>query len=329
MSGLWAGVRDALRDVDRVAMVTVVAARGSTPRDAGARLVVRPDGSFTGTIGGGTLEWRAIAIAQAALADPSAARAVVRRFALGPELGQCCGGEMHLLFELMGPDARPRVDQLATMEADGPFSTEATITDRGVERRVTTEAVMPDTAIVTGNRLTEGFGETPRIIYLFGAGHVGRALIFAFAPLPFRIRWIDPRPDAFPAFVPGNTTTSHDGDPAQALQDAPAGSFVLAMTHSHALDLAVVHAALADGRFPYVGVIGSKTKRARFTRRLTESGMTAERIAELVCPIGIRGILSKLPCVIAAGTVGDLLQRDDALRVAALPEISREAGRLA
>ena len=134
---------------------------------------------------------------------------------------------------------------------------------------------MPGTATFEAGVLTEGFGEERRALFLFGAGHVGRALVFALAPLPFAVTWIDPRPDAFPGFVPGNVTAVATADPAAALADAPAGSFVLAMTHSHALDLAVVHAALADPRFAYVGVIGSKTKRARFTKRLAEAGIPA------------------------------------------------------
>src|SRR4029077_20301452 len=96
-------------------------------------------------------------------------------------------------------------------------------------------------------------------------------------------------------------------------------SFVLAMTHSHALDLAVVHAALADTRFPYVGVIGSKTKRARFAKRLAEAGIAPDRIADLVCPIGVEGIRGKARAVIAAATAAQLIERDEALRAMAVP----------
>ena len=99
----------------------------------------------------------------------------------------------------------------------------------------------------------------------------------------------------------------------------PAGSFVLVMSHSHQLDLALVHAALADSRFVHVGLIGSKTKRARFEKRLAEAGVAPARIAELICPIGIGGIHSKAPAVIAAATVAELLMRDEALRTMAQP----------
>jgi xanthine dehydrogenase accessory factor len=325
MTRLWAGIRDAVDACGRVAMVTVIATRGSSPREAGARLVVRTDGGFTGTIGGGALEWRAIALAQAALADRNTRRATIRRFALGPELGQCCGGEVHLLVEVIGHEARADLEALAGAEAAGPFATRATLGDQGVERRIVDDASAPGTAQFAAGVVSEGFGDDRRPLFLFGAGHVGRALVLALAPLPFSVTWIDPRPDTFPAYVPANVATVGVSDPLIALTGAPAGSFVLAMTHSHALDLAVVHAALADARFAYVGVIGSKTKRARFAKRLAERGIAAERVAQLVCPIGVEGIRGKAPAVIAAATVAELLVRDEALRAAQASITNRAA----
>jgi xanthine dehydrogenase accessory factor len=142
----------------------------------------------------------------------------------------------------------------------------------------------------------------------------------ALAPLPFKVTWIDPRPDAFPQYLPANVTAIHADDPAEVLAGMPDGAFVLAMTHSHPLDLAVMAAALADTRFPYVGVIGSKTKRARFTRQLAEAGIGRARVADMVCPIGVAAIHSKLPAVIAATTAVELLERDEALNMAGLAD---------
>ena len=201
----------------------------------------------------------------------------------------------------------------------------ATLGDQGVERRIVDDASAPGTAQFAAGVLSEGFGDDRRPLFLFGAGHVGRALVLAMAPLPFSVTWIDPRPDTFPAYVAANVATVGVSYPLMALTGAPAGSFVLAMTHSHALDLAVVHAALADARFDYVGVIGSKTKRARFAKRLAEGGIASERIAQLVCPIGVEGIRGKAPAVIAAATVAELLVRDDALRAAQASMTNRVA----
>jgi xanthine dehydrogenase accessory factor len=135
------------------------------------------------------------------------------------------------------------------------------------------------------------------------------------------------RDDAFPGFTPGNTVTRAFADPAVELAAAPDGTFVLVMTHSHQLDLAIVSAALNAGRFPYLGLIGSKSKRARFSRLLTAAGTAPERVASLVCPIGIPGIRSKAPALIAASTVAEILVRDEALRAASVaPERLRRMG---
>ena len=101
---------------------------------------------------------------------------------------------------------------------------------------------------VTGRILapdfSEQFGDSNRKLYLFGAGHVGRALVLALAPLPFDVIWIDPREGAFPAVVPSNVVTIQSENPAAEIADAPAGSFALVMTHSHALDLEIIDAVL-------------------------------------------------------------------------------------
>ena len=320
MTPVWPRVLAGLDAHGRIAMVTVAATRGSAPREAGARLIVHPDGGFTGTIGGGTLEWRAIAVAQAALANPQAPRAEVRKYALGPELGQCCGGNIDLIVEVIAADRRAEVAELAAREGEGRLVTRATVTPDGVARSIVADAdIAPGSAMFAHNVLTEGFGDDRRTLVLFGAGHVGRALVLALAPLPFAVTWVDPRPDAFPSHVPANVAVRQSAGPAETLAATPAGSFVAIMSHSHQLDLALTHAALSDDRFAYVGLIGSKSKRARFEKRLEEAGVAPARIADLVCPIGVGGIHSKAPAAIAAATVAEMLIRDEALRAMAQP----------
>jgi xanthine dehydrogenase accessory factor len=324
MIGVWSSVLDALDRYGRAAMVTLAAIRGSSPREAGARLIIRPDGTFTGTIGGGTLEWKAIAIAQASLANPNAAKAEARGFSLGPELGQCCGGNVELIVEVIEADKRGEVAEFARLEAAGSLTTEGRLSaEHGVERVRSDEAMVPGSAAFSAGMLREGFGDDRRPLLVFGAGHVGRALVLALAPLPFRVTWLDPRPDAFPAHVPMNATLRVLGAPEEAIAEASPESFVLVMTHSHPLDLAILGAVFAQGDFPYVGLIGSKSKRARFSRQLATAGIPAARIAALVCPIGVDGIHAKAPAVIAAATVAEMLVRDEALRAAAHPEIVR------
>lgn len=315
---VWQRLLDAIDRHGRAAMATLVAVRGSAPREAGARIIVMPDGGFTGTIGGGTLEWRAIAEAQRALVRKEAPGLQLSSIALGPELGQCCGGRVELALEIFDATRRDEIAALAAREAEGPFRTRAVIeAGKPLVRGVASGEVAIGDARLTGTLLEEGFGEERRALYLFGAGHVGRALVLALAPLPFSVTWIDPRPDAFPGLVPANCRCVHQADAPEALGAAPDGAFVLVMTHSHALDLAIVHKALAACRFGYVGLIGSASKRARFLRLLAEAGVEGTVSAALHSPIGIPGIRSKLPAVIAASVASDLLIRDEAARLAA------------
>ena len=133
------------------ALVSLVETKGSSPREAGAVMVVRPSGGFYGTIGGGAMEWRALAEARETLGQGRGAsrRSVV---ALGPELAQCCGGRVEWRIETFDDHDLERLRPLAEAER----------------------------------------GAAPgRAVYLFGAGHVGRALALALAPLPFQLRWIE------------------------------------------------------------------------------------------------------------------------------------------
>jgi xanthine dehydrogenase accessory factor len=317
---VWTHITDALRTHGRCAMVTIAATDGSVPRETGARMIVLPTGGFHGTIGGGTLEWRALAEAQRAL-HTGQIRARWIRQTLGPELGQCCGGRVTLLLEVIDSRSMVQAQDFAALEAGGGFSSSVEVVDgHAFRERLEPNGASPEpTHISADGALIEFFGEIRRPVLLFGAGHVGRALVMAMAPLPLQVTWVDPRPESFPAYLPANTYTVASAAPVGELAVAPAASFVLIMSHSHSLDLEITHAALADGRFPYVGLIGSGTKRARFVKRLREAGLPEERIATLVCPIGIPGIGGKLPAVIAAATAAELLLRDESLRAQAAP----------
>lgn len=142
-------------------------------------------------------------------------------------------------------------------------------------------------------------------LLLFGAGHVGKALVSVLADLPFRVRWIDERADEFPAEAPANVRIEVTERPAEQVATAPAGAFFLVTTHSHALDFRVTEAVLRRGDFAYAGLIGSRTKRARFEKGFRKLGVDPSR---LVCPIGIDGITGKHPKTIAVAVAAQLLQ---------------------
>jgi xanthine dehydrogenase accessory factor len=289
---VWNLITQALEAHGTCAMVSVVKAEGSVPREVGARMVVSPRG-FHGTIGGGTLEWKALAEAQRLLGRPRAVKMLTQ--SLGPDLGQCCGGRVTLAIESFEGGALAALKDLAAREEAGPF----TLTGR-----------------LPGMEITERFGEARRSVLLFGAGHVGRAVMLALAPLPYDVSWADPRPEAFPAAMPQNVT-GFAGNPLDVVASAAQGALAFIMSHSHALDLAIAEAALRNRAIAHVGVIGSATKRARFEKRLREAGIEEARLQSMICPIGVGGIRSKLPAAIAVSVAAQVITLDEALSAGA------------
>lgn len=317
---VWPRIASLIAAEGACALVSVMATRGSVPRGSGARMIVRPDGAFFGTIGGGTLEWQALAKAQALLArrdDP----ALVIDQPLGPALGQCCGGHVTLAVERFGAGDLEMATRLAEAEKNGPFRIRATMRGGRFEREMIEGALA---ATGEAPSFIEEFGASLPVVALFGAGHVGKALVLALAPLPFRVLWHDGRPGAFPAAVPANASLLA-GPPETALAGLPDGAQILVMTHSHALDLAVVTAALAAGRFAHVGLIGSSTKRARFVRQLGAVGLGEVAAARLRCPIGLPGLAGKEPAIIAASVAAECLILAQSRTINAKPAYRRHS----
>jgi xanthine dehydrogenase accessory factor len=330
MIDIWTRIAAMLERHGRCALVTTAEQRGSGPREVGSHMAVAPDGTFSGTIGGGALEWRALAEAQALIGNGQRCMRF-RDLALGPELGQCCGGRVRLLLELFDASdsgfvhdmaargARTRVFSLTKPEGDTLVRSVLAADDPRAEQCRSALQVLGDGAVVARH------GRVLMPLYLFGAGHVGRAIMLAMAPLSFRLIWVDTRADAFPDLVPGEVEMRLVADPREVCEEAPDDAFALVMTHSHALDLAICHKALQSGRFAYVGLIGSQTKKNRFLRQLADGGLTGDRIARLVCPIGIQGVSSKEPAAIAASVAADLLRRAEMMARAAASEDERAA----
>lgn len=146
-------------------------------------------------------------------------------------------------------------------------------------------------------------------LQLYGAGHVGRAIVHLLAGLPCQVQWIDERESEFPPETLPPHIQKVCVEPVFAeVAVAPPGAFVLVLTHSHDLDLAITQAVLQRGDFGFFGLIGSKTKRARFESRLRERGAADALLAKMVCPIGMPGISGKAPEMIAVAVVAQLLQ---------------------
>jgi len=143
---------------------------------------------------------------------------------------------------------------------------------------------------------------------LFGAGHVGQALVRVLAYMPCTVSWADERDAQFPDNVPANVRVEPTDVPQAIVDEAPAGAFYLVMTHSHALDEQLCRHILRRGDFAYLGLIGSRTKRVKFERRLARRGVAPEALARMTCPIGVAGIHDKAPESIAIAVAAQLLQ---------------------
>jgi len=337
---------DIVRDIDghgTVVRVVIVRADGSTPRETGAAMRVSA-GEVHGTIGGGALELTAIAHARTLLAtgdDTAAAWARdVRDFALGPSLGQCCGGHTRVLFEVLTMRERGHVAALARAcdaeravllrplaggmapcvtadrrehHADWPLAVTRTLRD------VLSGARAREAMLVRGGRsesawFIEPFARRTHRLYLYGAGHVGRALVHVLRDLPFDVAWIDTAASRFPADIPPHAQAHVTGDLAAFAAGAAGDAFHLVLTYSHALDLAICHSLLRRGDVRFLGLIGSATKRTRFLKRLGELGIADGELARLTCPIGLPGLGGKEPGMIAVSVAAQLVQ------IAAAPE---------
>jgi len=315
-------------------LVTVAAARGSVPRPAGTHMVVLREG-VDGTIGGGHLEFQAIAIARDLIAGPAAA-ARLTRFPLGASLGQCCGGVVTLLFEPIGGDVAWVAHAADLRRRRVPCVTVVPTRGDAIHGRLVVSAddvfgrgaAEQDDLVAFARGVLQGRGgaqlgpaadgrdahfydpvrDDAFDVVLFGAGHVGRAIARALADLPCRVRWIDTRDDAFPPEVPGNATALATDAPEAEVDAAPSDAFFLVMTHEHAQDERLAERILARGDVAYFGLIGSQSKRRQFEARLARRGMPVERFAAMTCPIGVPGIAGKEPAVIAAAVAAQILQ---------------------
>ena len=348
-----AALSAALERDGRATLVTVAGVTGSAPRESGTTMVVTRD-TVHGTIGGGHLEFEAIRIARDALSESALATWIVR-FPLAARLGQCCGGVAKVAFSTLDRSAAEWIDAVAASARANAAIVLVSHVDNGEQasRRLLVSAddvrgslgdSTLDSAIVamararlatnaTGASLVATSAATtllmqierpePFRILVFGNGHVGRALVRVLSVLPAQIQWIDSREGDFPPDMPENVEIVVTDVPEAELREAPAGAFVVVMTHSHALDFALIDAALGRDDWSYLGLIGSKAKRAQFEKRLAAGGHAPEALARIVCPIGLRagGIRSKEPGAIAVAVAAELLQMREAVTAHSLPGV--------
>jgi xanthine dehydrogenase accessory factor len=311
-----------------IVRIVLAEVRGSAPREPGACMLVGRQ-LLEGTIGGGALEWQALAVARSMLAD-AAPPGQLQRLVLGAGLAQCCGGAVQVWIER---HTRAQPEWLAAAGRagrSGPAVLRTTMSAGTVERAVfgahdaaqcadaETRAMLQEPVArapvrlrrsAEGHvRLLERLDEQVPPLWLYGAGHVGQALARILMALPLQLTWIDSRAGIFPSLPTSAVRALHAADPVSTVARAPAGTRYLVLTHSHPLDYALCRAILARGDSAWTGLIGSASKAARFRSRLARDGLSAEAIARLVCPIGIDGIDSKWPAAIAVAVAAQVLQ---------------------
>ncbi|MGD9020230.1 MAG: xanthine dehydrogenase accessory protein XdhC [Lysobacterales bacterium] len=328
MNGWVNSLHSVLAGGDGAVLVTLVATRGSSPRSGGAKMVVAAD-TCLGSIGGGALEHQCITRARDMLS--SGEPAALEKFTLGTPLDQCCGGVVEVLLEPLTGSVPAWLEALAdsgtgravlatALPGQPPlkqvFHSQGQLTNADLPVPVATtvrELLDAGGTRRTGGVLLEAVNATDLHIAVFGAGHVGRALVGVLADLHAEIRWIDDR-DGMLSDVPGAVSARQTAAPASEVASMPPGSFYLVMTHSHALDLGICTAVLERGDAAYCGLIGSATKRRHFEKRFLELGLEQSHIDKLTCPIGIGGIAGKQPAAIAIATAAEILQVYERLR---------------
>ena len=275
-------------------LVQVHAVAGSVPREAGTWMAVFQD-ALVGTVGGGHLEYQAIASARELLKIPSVAEPSTQRFALGPSLGQCCGGVVHLRFECVSAVDAPALAQR-------------------LQSRLTPVALFGGGHV--GHALVRVLSSLPFAVTWIDS----RDGVFPDEPTGFSVG--PPQGKMRPLGGQGATrneralgpivVTEHSDPPQAAVRHIAPQSRVLIMSFSHAEDLEVLAACLLRQReradLPYIGLIGSKTKWATFRHRLEARGFTPDELAHVTSPIGVPGIAGKEPEVIAVAVAAQLLQ---------------------
>ena len=260
-------LKDFLDASPLVALVEVTEAKGSTPREKGAWMLVSADAIY-GTIGGGQLEFVAIDKARTLLSGVGVSKGgIALDIPLGPEIGQCCGGRVGLGISLLSEaERRALLDRAARDDAARPH------------------------------------------VYLFGGGHVGQALAAALVLLPLAVTVVETRAAALDA-MPDGVAMLLTPVPEEAVRGAPAGSVFIVLTHDHALDFLIVAEALRRRDAAYVGMIGSKTKRATFRNwYLRDAAGDEDDLGRLVCPIGGADVKDKRPAVIAALAAAEIVR---------------------
>lgn len=324
MSTAW--IDQALWCLDRqqpVVLISVASVRGSAPREAGAKMLVAAGHQWL-TIGGGQLEWQAMRLAKDQLRNADHPDRWVRDMPLAASLGQCCGGLVTLLFERLRESDRDWLRQARDrLRCQESLVREVGVGGAGQPAWVSLldgSHIVPPANRFQASRLlnatdprgcpvlTEPLVPDDLHVVVFGAGHVGHALVNILQTLPCRVTWVDERDDMFPDQIAPNVTVEATDTPEAVIEQAPPNSCYLIMTHDHALDQHLCETLMKRDEVAYVGLIGSATKWHKFRQRFEARGFSLQSYSRITCPIGEPGIEGKQPAVIAVAVAAQLMR---------------------
>ena len=308
-----------------VVLVTLVAIRGSAPREAGAKMMVTAD-DCNGSIGGGQLEFQCAQLAAGMLGSDGHVER--QKISLGTQMGQCCGGVVEVLFESIVAGHPSWLEDLLDLRSQSMTAVVVTPLSMGDGRKAVigprpgqSKTGLTEQLESRAHELIEAGGPSQIVddvfldvvnttglnIAVFGAGHVGSAIIATLSGLDAQIRWVDSRPGVFQA-VPADVRAIETQHPADEVATMPPSAFYLVMTHNHGMDFDICQAILTREDAAYCGLIGSQSKRRQFEKRLHSEEADQALLDQLTCPIGIDGIGGKTPKEIAIAVAAEILQ---------------------
>ncbi|MDE2693397.1 MAG: xanthine dehydrogenase accessory protein XdhC [Paracoccaceae bacterium] len=297
---------ECIKSHGKIARVLILKTFGSAPRDEGTTMLIWDSGQF-GTIGGGELEYQVTRLAKKIIIDNKGSR--IKKFSLGPDMGQCCGGAVELLIEILDETKVKFISVDDGFFARPVFKDEKSLNVQALIKSYRNKSVPIKTSFKDG-WLFEPVTKEKELVWIYGAGHVGTAIANILSKLSqFSVTCIDTSQDRYPDNFPKTVKKLITKNPAHIVQYAPSETHHLILTYSHALDLEICH-QLLQHNFATAGLIGSKTKWARFKKRLNELNYTFEQINRIICPIG-EPSFGKSPYEIAIGVASMLLEKKE------------------
>ena len=288
----------------KIARVLILKTYGSAPRDEGTTMLIWGSGQF-GTIGGGELEYQVTRLAKKIIVDNKGSK--IKKFSLGPDMGQCCGGAVELLIEILDETKVKFLSVNDGFFARPVFNDEKSLNVLALIKSYRNKSV-PIKTLFKDGWLFEPVTKEKELIWIYGAGHVGTAIANILSQLSqFSVTCIDTSQNRYPDDFPKTVEKLITKNPGHIVQYAPTETHHLILTYSHTMDLEICHKLLQHD-FATAGLIGSKTKWARFKKRLNELGHRFEQINRIICPIGDPSF-GKSPYEIAIGVASMLLDK--------------------